>query len=273
MQTTDGSGIRIAWEETGSGEPVLLVMGHAYPRGMWHRVVPALSPYYRVITFDNRGVGESEKPAGPYTIEQMAADSVAVLDAAGVESAHIYGVSLGGLIVEEIALTYPERVRSLIVGCSGAMSTDKIKPPPKGVALLMGKVLPHLPPKLRLRITEPFGYGPNRDKAKVAEDRAIIAGVEFDMVGIEGQAAATAAYRSSERVGAIRVPTLVLHGDADRMVTVEWGKELAALIPGAKLIIYPGAGHNYITDATEQSNADVLSFLKSVREGAAQADS
>ena len=111
---------RIWWEQSGTGDPVLLIMGHAYGAGMWHRTTPGLAASYRVIRFDNRGVGRSSDPPGPYPVRLMADDALAVLDAAGAASAHVYGVSLGGAIALQLALDHPGRVRSLILGCTAA---------------------------------------------------------------------------------------------------------------------------------------------------------
>ena len=113
-------GARIWWDQDGTGDPILLIMGHAYGADMWHRTAPELAASYRVIRFDNRGVGRSSDPPGPYSVPLMAEDALAVLDAAGVASAHVYGVSLGGAIALQLALDHPGRVRSLILGCTAA---------------------------------------------------------------------------------------------------------------------------------------------------------
>ena len=104
MPYVESSGARIYWEERGSGEPLLMIMGLGYTLEMWGRVVPQLAEHYRVIVFDNRGVGRSDVPAGPYSIAGMAADAEAVMRAAGVERAHVLGVSMGGMIAQEFTL-------------------------------------------------------------------------------------------------------------------------------------------------------------------------
>jgi 3-oxoadipate enol-lactonase len=122
MPFVENQGAKIYWDEQGSGDPLLLIMGLSYPSYMWHRSRPMLAQRYRTIALDNRGVGQSDAPAGVYSIALMASDAAAVLDAAGVESAHVFGVSMGGMIAQEFALQYPERVRSLILGCTTAGS-------------------------------------------------------------------------------------------------------------------------------------------------------
>src|SRR5271163_748926 len=118
MPFTENQAAKIYWDEQGSGEPSLLIMGLSYPSYMWHRTRPLLAKSYRTIAFDNRGIGQSDVPAGVYPIALMASDAAAVLDAAGLERAHIFGTSMGGMIAQEFALQYPERVRSVILGCT-----------------------------------------------------------------------------------------------------------------------------------------------------------
>jgi len=112
-------GARLWWTSEGQGEPVVLVMGLAYPADMWFRVSPVLAERYRVIRLDNRGAGRTgDVPGMPYTVETMAADVLAVLDEAGESTAHVVGVSMGGLVAQEVAMSAPERVRSLVLACT-----------------------------------------------------------------------------------------------------------------------------------------------------------
>jgi 3-oxoadipate enol-lactonase len=120
MPFVENQGAKLYWDEQGAGEPLLLIMGLSYPSYMWHRSRPVLASRYRSIAFDNRGIGQSEVPDGVYSISLMASDAAAVLDAAGVQTAHLFGVSMGGMIAQEFALQYPDRVRSLILGCTAA---------------------------------------------------------------------------------------------------------------------------------------------------------
>ena len=115
MPCTDNQRPKIYWDEDGQGAAVLLIMGLGWSSDMWHRTRPVLSPRYRTIAFDNRGAGRSGVPEGPYSIAEMASDAAKVLDAAGVKRAHLFGVSMGGMIAQEFALQYPNRVRSLFL--------------------------------------------------------------------------------------------------------------------------------------------------------------
>src|SRR5882672_6274017 len=147
---------KMYWDEQGEGEPVLLIMGLGYPSVMWFRTRPLLAARYRTIAFDNRGVGRSDMPPGPYPIALMAADAAAVLDASGFESAHVYGVSMGGMIAQEFALQYPKRVRSLILGCTAAGGPHAVKAEPEVNQLVMSRA--NLTPAEAAEASVPFIY-------------------------------------------------------------------------------------------------------------------
>src|ERR1700686_1005878 len=137
MAFVENQGARIYWDEQGQGEPVLLIMGLGYPSAMWYRTRPALASHYRTIALDNRGAGQSDTPPGPYSIRLMASDAAAVLEAAGSESAHVFGVSMGGMIAQEFALQYPQRVLSLILGCTAAGGSTVVRAEPGAIQVLM----------------------------------------------------------------------------------------------------------------------------------------
>lgn len=252
----------ISWQERGAGTPLLLVMGQAFGCRMWHRGVPMLSAQHRVLTFDNRGIGQSEVPRHSFSIADLAADARAVLDATGVEQAHVYGVSMGGLVAQELALTSPRRVKSLILGCTGAQDGSYR---PRGGR---GSLLRFVPRRLVLRllpgvVTKAL-YGVSPPPESVREDLAILASTPAPRWVIDQQARAIEAFESHSRVSSLRVPTLVLHGTHDRVVPLARGEELAALIPGACLCVLANAGHNYLTEAADKANGAVLRFLADV---------
>lgn len=247
---------RVFWEEEGEGEPVLLVMGHAFDSRMWHRVVAALAPRYRAIVFDNRGVGRTEWPGTPFGIPDLAADGLAVLDAAGVDRAHVYGVSMGGLTAQELALSAPGRVQTLILGCTGTLP-DGPQPPARRRQAWVRRIPRWATRPLQRRRL----YGPGVDRRVVAEDMRIIARTRIVGDGLLAQGQAVAAYRNRSRLDQIAVPTLVLHGDADRTVPHAMGQELSRLIPHARFHTLPGAGHNYLDAIDCLGNALVLDFL------------
>ncbi len=123
MHFANNGSARLSWTERGAGTPIVLVMGHTYSSSMWYPVVDALAEHHRVITFDNRGTGQST-PMRKISVGDMARDAFAVMDSAGVQSAHVYGVSMGGGIILEMARQHPERIRSLLLGCTVAKTPD-----------------------------------------------------------------------------------------------------------------------------------------------------
>ena len=155
MPFAENEGVKIFWEETGQGDPILLVMGLGWTSHLWHRTRDLLASKCRVITFDNRGVGRSEVPAGPYAIATMAADAASVLDAAGVQSAHLYGISMGGMIAQEFTLQYPARVKSLILGCTAAGGPAALQPAPEVLQVLMRR---GMKPEEAIEAIDPFIY-------------------------------------------------------------------------------------------------------------------
>ena len=259
MPFTQSAGARIHWDSQGSGTPVLLIMGHLYSGRMWRPLLPALTQQHRAIFFDNRGTGESDTTRDT-TIGQLAADALAVLDAAGAERAHVYGVSLGGAIAAEFAMRYPGRVTSLVLGCT------RMKTTPGSLAPGISQLVYYLPRGLvRTLLRSRSAYGPAAPADAVDADLKLLAGERFTMAGARAQSAAMADYVTTpEAVGRLAMPTLVLHGDEDGAVDVKYGREFAAAIPGSRLVIFPGAGHNYLVAANQASTAAVLDFFDEV---------
>ncbi|MDX6242102.1 MAG: hypothetical protein QOG10_7044 [Kribbellaceae bacterium] len=258
MSYTTNSGVQIYWDEQGSGTPVLLVMGHAFPSAMWHPVIPALAEKHRVIWFDNRGTGQSDAPTDA-TISDLAGDARAVLDAAGVDRAHVYGVSMGGGVTLQLAYESPERVTSMVLGCT-AHKTESL--PVKSRAALLAYYIPLRFLRGRMRASM---YGPVCPPAAAERDLDVLCATKVRPRGLIAQVRAMQTYDlTADKIATLAMPALVLHGDADTTVDVERGKALAEALPGSRLVIYPGAGHSFPVAVTEQANADVLGFFRDV---------
>jgi pimeloyl-ACP methyl ester carboxylesterase len=131
MPTAKVGDINIYYEIHGKGEPLVLIYGYVGHSGLWFRQIPTLSKKYRVIAFDNRGIGQSDKPDIPYTMAMMAADIAGLLDIIGIDAAHVFGISMGGMIAQHFALNYPQRVISLILGCTYCGGLHSILPKPE----------------------------------------------------------------------------------------------------------------------------------------------
>ena len=261
MPVADRGHTQIFWEEQGSGEPLLLVMGLGWPRQMWARHLPALTERFRVITFDNRGVGQTVTTSSRWALSDMADDALAVLDSAGVPQAHVYGASMGGGIAQVMTIDHPERVGALILGCTATRAARRHVP----LWLVIRHLLPALAAGRQARteaLARALVYGPATSPALIAEDLRLLNSLHRPAAGIRAQRRAVLDYEGSRlRLGSVRSPTLVIHGSDDRVVPLRYGEELARLIPGADLVVLPGAGHMYITDATQAADSAVLSFL------------
>jgi 3-oxoadipate enol-lactonase len=226
---------------------------------MWYPVVPALAEKHRVVWFDNRGAGDSDATSTA-TLSDMAADARAVMDAAGIERAHVYGVSMGGGIAMKLAHETPARVRSLVLGSTAMQSpTYSVSKPSRPLlgALRYRLQVRLLRPLLRKRL-----YGPIAPAEAVERDLAVLSAMRFAPKGVYAQDLAIASYdMTPDKVAQLQMPALVLHGTADKTVPYREGVGLAEMLPDARLITYEGAGHNFVVACTEQANANVLAFL------------
>lgn len=252
-------GAKIYWDEVGEGDPLLLIMGLGYPSAAWYRTRPVLAKGYRTIALDNRGVGQSDMPAGPYPIPVMASDAVAVLDAAGVERAHVFGISMGGMIAQELALQYPRRVRSLVLGCTAAGGPHAVRADADATAMLMARG--SMTREQAAEAAVPFIYHPSTPRHLIDEDIATRRPWLAHPEAYKAQLQGVLAWEAYSRLSQITAPTLVIHGESDRLVPAGNGKLIAEKIPGAKLIMLAGASHIFPTDQPEAAHRAIRSFL------------
>ena len=258
-------GVRIYWEEHGAGQPILMIMGLSFTIEMWHRLIPELARHYRLIMFDNRGMGRSDVPKGRFSIGQMANDAVAVMDAAGVSAAHVLGASMGGMIAQELALRFPNRVCSLMLGCTS-----------HGGLISRWPSFHHRPRKAafsgsdriaRERSLNDLLYAETTMRELIEEDLMIRSKCCWTQEGFLKQFGAILLWSSYLRLPRIRVPTLVVHGAEDRLIPPGNGRTVARRIPGARFKVIPNAGHVMMTDQPERCLAEIMNFLKE-QEGA-----
>ncbi len=258
MPFAENQGTRIYWEEEGQGEPVLLIMGLGWASYLWHRTRPLVAKQYRAITLDNRGVGRSDVPAGPYPISLMASDAAAVLDAAGVESAHVIGMSMGGMIAQEFALQYPSRVRSLILGCTASGGPHAVQAEP-GVLQIMTRV--GMSSEEAALAINPFIYDANTPPERINEDMEIRREWYPTVEGKTAQLQGIIAWEAYSRISQITAPTLVIHGESDRLIPPANARLIAQRIPGAKLVVIPHASHIFSTDQPDVAHQAIFEFL------------
>ena len=251
--------VRLAYDVEGVGDPLLLVQGLGYGRNGWGPAPAQLARRYRVVRFDNRGFGESEITPGPYTTAQLARDAAAVLNAVGVESAHVVGISLGGMVAQELVLAFPERVRKLVL-CATTPGGPRAVPMPEETVALM-RSQPHLDPTEALRLFVLNALSPDPPAELVEEIVAYRAANPPDPAGWRAQALAGAAHDAFGRLAHVRVPTLVVHGTADKVVDARNAPLLAEAIPGARLELFEGVGHLLTWERPDEFTALVEEFL------------
>jgi pimeloyl-ACP methyl ester carboxylesterase len=254
MPSATVNGLRIEYDTFGdaAGAPLLLISGLGVQMIGWDEEFCELlaSRGFHVIRYDNRDVGLSTWMDGGagYTLDDMAADAVGLLNALDIPAAHIVGASMGGFIAQLVALNHPDRVLTLTSMISGPNGEDQVQPTPEAMALLMTPVPATREERIELGVrskkellgpADPFDGSYERVRVAAAVDRA------YHPAGFVRQLqAVTAAPSRLSRLAELRVPTLVVHGDADILVPVENGRLVAAAIPGARLLEIAGMGHD-----------------------------
>ena len=259
---TAADGARIHYEVTGrrNGPPVLLIQGLGADKHGWDLQRLALAWTHRTIALDNRGAGRSDKPHGTYSLEQMAADAIAVLDHAGVDTAHVVGASMGGAIAQVLTLADPERVRSLTLTCTSCRNHEwrrellagwGAEAREHGMGAMTSKAARWvIGPRSFRRLMPAVGWlGPlafgRPAHAFAAQVDAILA-ADDTMV---------------DRLGTIEVPTLVVVGNQDILTPRGDSEELAELIPTAELVVISGAAHGLMIEHASTYNRVLLDFL------------
>ena len=256
--------INLCYEVHGKGQPLILITGFASAQNLWYSQVRAFSKRYRVVTFDNRGFGKSDKPAGPYTTKMLAGDTIALMDRLGIEKAHILGGSMGGMAAQEIAIEHPERLDKLILSSTSAGGQPLRD-------MLFGLIEAATPGWNRSR---PDLASANLQKFMVAMASRSFNGKLYQVLIMPlvrlqarlgrvkvpvGQLQAMLSHNALERLDRIQVPTLVLTGREDRVMPEHSSEVLASSIKSAKLVVIEGGAHAL---GGERFNKEVLAFLR-----------
>jgi pimeloyl-ACP methyl ester carboxylesterase len=260
MPTLELEGLKIRYEEQGQGDAVLLIMGLGCPGRVWGYQVRALAKKFRVITFDNRGVGGSDKPADGYSIEAMAKDAVGLLSALGAPAAHVVGLSMGGAIAQRLAIDFPEVVRKLVLVGTWA----KTQAFGRDLLGAWREIAEHCGVEVLTRLTLTQYLTPScfEEQAEVVEAlRQEFLAEPQPVHGYIGQNLACEGHSALAGLGGIRSETLVVVGRRDGQTPVGAASELASNIPNARLEVLSGLGHGLVWENPTAFNDLLLSFL------------
>ncbi|HYG54066.1 MAG TPA: alpha/beta hydrolase [Burkholderiales bacterium] len=256
--------IEMYYEVHGEGTPLVHIGGLAGDARTWEKQIKHLAQHFKVLAFDNRGTGRSDCPDVPYSTKLFARDTVGLMDAVGIQKAHVLGISMGGAVAQEIALGWPDRVLSLVINCSfarmdryGARTLENIM----GVYQAQG-------PREAARhfvlyfYTLPFF---NQHKDVVDEKENNLADAKRPAHAFIHSTRACLEHDARDRLPSIKVPVLVNAGSEDLMCSPGCSEEIARLVPGAKLKIYPGSSHFFLSEHFDDAMADIIGFLKAVK--------
>jgi pimeloyl-ACP methyl ester carboxylesterase len=250
-------GTRLYYELHGdSGEPLLMIMGLGGTLDFWQFQTPVMARTHRVAIYDNRGMGQSDKPAGPYTVPMLADDAVAILDAAGFDRAHVLGMSMGGMIAQELALRHPDRIGALMLACTYAKPDAKLTASgPVDIKAVAPKDLFKF---MMSVVLSPEFIAREKEWLRALRDKAL---PSFVVEGFMAQLAATMKHDTTAQLANITAPTLVITGSADKLIPPSASRVIAGLIPDAKLVSLEGGSHGFNVEMPDRFNDEILRFL------------
>lgn len=267
MPTIKANGINIEYEIHSSGEPLLLIGGLGYGRWMWHRMVPGLAANFRVVAFDNRGVGGTDKPKGPYTAELLADDTAALLAALEIEKAAVIGHSMGGFVAQALALNYPHLVSKLVLSATNFGGPNHIRITQEALLVLMdsrGDPVERLRRGIEVSTASCFSES---HPDFIDEWVAYRAAHPVDPAAYEAQLAVGLGLMSEQasfehKLHQLEAPTLILFGAEDKVVPPGNADLLAGALPNNMITILPGVGHFYPFEAPDAAVEAVTQFLE-----------
>jgi pimeloyl-ACP methyl ester carboxylesterase len=255
VPTAGDAGAELFWERSGAGEPLLLIQGMSGTHLTWGEpFLSQLRPNFDCVVFDNRGIGNSAEVEAPFTIADLAADAITVMDAAGLETAHVLGISMGGMAAQELALAHPDRLRTLTLGCTypGGPGSSLIAAEDAG-PLLEAMGSGNLDRVLQAMYEVNLSPGFRADSSHFADFETMAKALPARQRTVQMQMGAVGGHDTQARLPEITAPTLVIHGTEDKMIPVANGRLIASLIPGAHLEILDGVGHLFWWEQPEHS--------------------
>jgi pimeloyl-ACP methyl ester carboxylesterase len=265
MQKIKTNNIELYYETHGAGLPLVLISGLGYPLWQWHKMVPFLAQHFQVVTFDNRGVGQSDKPAGPYTAQMLAADTAGLLDALGIEKAIIVGHSMGGFVAQAMALDFPEKVEKLIL-CSTNFGGPHHVPVTAEAMKVLTDVTSDALTRLKNGLvvsTAPGWAEKNPEMIEAWIEWRVANPIEpapYQAQLAIGLGLMTESAAFEMKLSRVNVPTLILFGAHDKVVPPDNAALLAEKIADSKVLIFPDAGHFFPIEIAEAASRAITDF-------------
>ncbi len=261
MPQVTANGIRINYEERGRGEPLLLLMGLGAPGGLWAEHVAEYEKHFRCLLMDNRGAGESDRPAGPYTTAQMAEDARDLLDALGLERVRVAGISMGSGIAQELALRHPQRVSRLVLISSWARCNQYAREIFEHFARMRAVATPaEFTQLLQLWIFAPGRF--DTHFAELTEARAKAGEKPMPQAAFAAQCSACITHDTLDRLGELTQPCLLTVGEVDIFTPPAFSHAMHERLPNSRLELFPGWGHCHHWEDLERFNRLTAEFLK-----------
>lgn len=256
MQIDLGEGVRIGYKTLGEGPPLFLIMGFGATMELWSQTfLNALAQRFQLVLFDNRGIGISSSPGGAISIADYARDTAQLIEKLGFKKAHILGISMGGMIAQQLAVDFPERVDRLILGATTCAS-KYVKKDPALLGLAAFRIFPAF--ALRTMLSREYL---DAHPETVSELLAYAKKNPTNWSNFRLQSAAVRGYDLSEKIQGIRAPTLILVGTGDRIINAENSDIIAARIPGSRQVKFSGVGHFFPLERPAETTGAIFEFL------------
>lgn len=266
MPKVHANSIDIYYEIAGQGHPLVVISGLGYTLWQWHKMIPGLSKYYKMIAFDNRGVGRTDKPEGPYSADLLADDTAGLLEALEIEQAHVMGHSMGGFIAQALVLKHPEKVDKLVLAATNFGGPNHIPVTPEAMAVLSdvsGDPIERFKRGIVVSCAPGFAEAHPEIVEEWLEYRAQnpIEPEPYQAQMAIGLGLLSAQASFEEKLSDVQAPTLILFGEHDKVVLPGNAELLAEKIPYSRIHILSNAGHFFPIEVPETANAVIAKFL------------
>jgi 3-oxoadipate enol-lactonase len=267
MPRIQAGSLQLNYETFGQGDPLLLIMGFGMPGAAWAPMLPFLAGF-KCIYFDNRGTGTSDKPDGPYTIPQMADDAANLLSALDIPKARVYGISMGGMIAQELLLRHPDKVEKAVLGCTMAGGATAVRAPEEVLQkLIEGSSMMATNPEVGLDVIMPLLFPVEFIRQHPELRPLLLAGMKMapptPPESIQKTLAGVMQFDAYDRLPQIKTPVMIVHGEADILVPPQNAALIRERIPHAETLMIPGAGHSYAAVDPVGINHRITAWLKS----------